>query len=443
MARRSEAKATLRRTTFEISREIEYFSEKELQRQVGHGKAWWPISLVKELVDNSLDACEVGEIRPEIEVEVNAEGFSVRDSGPGISPAVIEGSLDFLKRVSDKTFYVSPTRGQLGNALKVVWAAPYVAHGQGRVEVETGGCRHVIECSLDEIAQRPRVVHEVEQGHFVQNGTLVRVAWPDSATSEEGDTDDDGYHTYSGDPPTPQELVEGYAALNPHATLRLGDLRFRATDPGFQKWRCDEPTSAHWYTPATLRDLIAAYLVKERQDGRRRTVRELVSEFRGLSRSMKQKRAVEGLSRVYLQDLVEGGRLDDGAIVGLLERMKEQSKPVQPRALGAVGQDHLAKWMVAHADVAAESIKYHKAQGFQDGLPHIVEVALGVRNDDEAVRRVIYGMNWAPALVNPVRETAALLQEYRIDPHDPVVVVVHMVRPRWDFTDHGKSRVQL
>ena len=38
----------------------------------------------------------------------------------------LERSLDYLVRVSDKAHYVSPSRGQLGNALKCVWAAPYV-----------------------------------------------------------------------------------------------------------------------------------------------------------------------------------------------------------------------------------------------------------------------------------------------------------------------------
>ncbi len=36
----------------------------------------------------------------------------------------LAGSLDYDIRISDKTYYVSPTRGQQGNALKCIWAAP-------------------------------------------------------------------------------------------------------------------------------------------------------------------------------------------------------------------------------------------------------------------------------------------------------------------------------
>jgi DNA topoisomerase VI subunit B len=429
----------LARETFTISRETEFFTEKELEMQVGHGRDWWPVALIKELIDNALDACESAEVSPDIEIEVAEDGFAVADNGPGIPEEVIARSLDFMQRVSDKALYVSPTRGQLGNALKTVWAAPYVANGNGRVEVETGGRRHVIEVSLDEIAQRPQVSHTVQEGALVRNGTRVRVCWPDSGCLMGEAKDDDFYES----PPTARELVEGYAAFNPHATFRFSKLTFEATDPDSYKWRADELTSAHWYTPETLRSLIAGYIAREREGARARTVREFVSEFRGLSSTAKQKQATEGFSRTRLADLVEDGRFDDGAVGQLLARMQELSRPVKPAALGVIGQKHLAAWMVAHAGVALDSVEYGKKQGEHDGLPFVIEFAVGVRQDDNAGRRVLCGLNWAPALGTPVAELTSLLQEARVDPHDPVTMVLHIARPRFEFTDHGKGKVAL
>ena len=40
---------TLTRTTFQTSRLLEFFSEKELSRQIGFPKAQWPIALLKDL----------------------------------------------------------------------------------------------------------------------------------------------------------------------------------------------------------------------------------------------------------------------------------------------------------------------------------------------------------------------------------------------------------
>ena len=46
------------RSAFVTSRALDFFSEAELTRQFGHGRELWPLALVKELVDNSLDGCE-------------------------------------------------------------------------------------------------------------------------------------------------------------------------------------------------------------------------------------------------------------------------------------------------------------------------------------------------------------------------------------------------
>ena len=96
----------LKRLTFEVSRELEFFTEKELQMQIGHGRELWPVALLKELTDNGLDACETANVPPLIEVEIGDNAFGVRDNGPGLPQETLARSLNYLKRVSDKTFYV-------------------------------------------------------------------------------------------------------------------------------------------------------------------------------------------------------------------------------------------------------------------------------------------------------------------------------------------------
>ncbi len=271
----------LERTTFETSRLMEFFSEKELSMQIGHDRDRWPLALVKELVDNALDACEAAGVPPEITVTVDDHALSVADNGSGLPAATIERSLDYLVRVSDKNHYVSPTRGQLGNALKCVWAAPFVATGEeGRVEVHADGRRHVITVGLDRIAQSPALHHEVISDGLVRNGTLVKIHWPLIAgylRSPEG---------------TIKRMLTDFAAFNPHAAFAWHDERsgtIMASDPGWRKWRPAEPTSPHWYGAEQLRDLLAAYLIAERKEGAKaRTVREFVAEFRGLSGTAKQ-----------------------------------------------------------------------------------------------------------------------------------------------------------
>jgi DNA topoisomerase VI subunit B len=64
------ALATLERTTFRTSRLLEFCSRKELVAQTGHEPDAWPLVVLKELVDNALDACEEACVAPKIEVQV-------------------------------------------------------------------------------------------------------------------------------------------------------------------------------------------------------------------------------------------------------------------------------------------------------------------------------------------------------------------------------------
>ena len=66
---------------------------------------------------------------PEIEVEVDDTGISIRDNGDGIPPETVAGMLDFDKRVSSREAYRSLTRGAQGNAGKCLVGIPYVWSG--------------------------------------------------------------------------------------------------------------------------------------------------------------------------------------------------------------------------------------------------------------------------------------------------------------------------
>ncbi len=428
--------AELKRTVFETSRALEFFSEKELQMQLGHGRHMWPVALLKELLDNSLDACEAAGVPPEIEIAVDDDGFSVGDNGPGLPQATLEGSLNYLVRVSDKNYYISPTRGQMGNALKVIWAAPFVANDEGRVEVRSLGLHHVVDVSLDHLAQQPAISHSVEEDGLVKNGTFIRVHWPQSASLL--------FQPADSDFPSARTLIENYAAFNPHASFVFEGTTYRATAPSWRKWQPGNPTDPHWYARETLRDLMAAYIRKERDnEQKRRTVRAFVSEFRGLSSTAKQKQITDGLAGVYLDELVHDGDLHMPKVEQLLGGMQAATRPAQPEKLGMIGKDHLQSWMVRYAGVAEGSVIYKKELGTDGNMPFVIEVAFGVRQDDEDGLRLVMGLNWSPVLSIPIPQLSRILGHQRIDEHDPVTLVVHLARPRFEFVDRGKTRLQL
>jgi DNA topoisomerase VI subunit B len=96
----------LQRTTFETSRAAEYFDARQLSALVGVSQDEFASVCLKELVDNSLDACETAGVVPVVGVKVEREDdlirLSVSDNGPGIPAEVVRKVLDYNVRVSDK-----------------------------------------------------------------------------------------------------------------------------------------------------------------------------------------------------------------------------------------------------------------------------------------------------------------------------------------------------
>jgi DNA topoisomerase VI subunit B len=177
--------ARLTRTTFKTSRLLEFCTEKELVNQTGHDTYEWPLVILKELLDNALDACEEREIAPVIQVKVGDNQITVADNGPGIPTKTIEGVLDYSVRVSSREAYVAPDRGAQGNALKTLVAMPFVLSGEdeaGRVDITTGGERHEIVFAMDPIRQEPKVGRRVQPAQNVRTGTIFTVHWPQIAT---------------------------------------------------------------------------------------------------------------------------------------------------------------------------------------------------------------------------------------------------------------------
>ena len=170
------------RTTFTVSRAAEFFSEKELEMQMGAGRYHWLPMLLKELVDNALDACEGAGVVPFIKISTTHDTITVNDNGPGIPASTVEKSLDYLSRTSSNNLWISPTRGQLGNALKCLYAAGYVANGKGSVVITAQGVRHTITVGFDEIQQEPTLCHDTETVE-ASNGTSVQFLWSEKPFS--------------------------------------------------------------------------------------------------------------------------------------------------------------------------------------------------------------------------------------------------------------------
>jgi hypothetical protein len=468
----------LERTTFSRSRLLDFCSEKELVAQAGHPKEEWPLVILKEGMDNALDAIEEAGHSPEITVNVKPSEILIADNGPGLPAATIKKIIDYGIRVSSREAYVSTTRGAQGNALKCLLAMPFVLDGErGRVEIEANDTLHDLTFRVDKIRQEPVIDHPVAKIPDPSPGTRLRIHWPADRSTGCQDDEENSYE-WSRDKPSKilvgcrerfLQIVSDYTFLNPHLTLRLQwfdepEVLIERTNPAWLKWSPSWPTSAHWYQPEHLGNLIAAYVTHDADNGRVRLVREFVAEFKGLSASAKQRQVLEatGLSRSPMTDLVdhEAGELHMDRVAALLDAMKNNSKPVKQADLGLIGEDHLRR-RVEEAGGAMEFFRYKAVKNVtKDGLPYVMEMAFAPKKGaftpskrgewQWRARRRVTGVNWSPGITDPFRtlggecsSLASQLHQRMCGEHEQIILVLNLAQPRPRFTDRAKSAIVL
>ena len=432
---------TLERTTFRTSRLLEFCSRKELVAQTGHEPEEWPLVLLKELIDNALDACEEAGVAPEITVQVEPDMITVIDNGPGLPPQTVTDMLDFSSRVSSREAYVAPDRGAQGNALKTILAMPFVLDGTlGRVEIHARGLRHQLEFTVDALRQAPQIDHRQERGRckkrHLHHRAVAGISWLNAGRGRAA------VFTIC------RRLHLAQPASRAHHHLVRRALLVPATDPSWCKWRPSDPTCPHWYTPQHLERLIAAYLTHDDGRVRERTVREFVSEFRGLSGSQKQKAVLEaaGLQRAPLSDLCDGGAIDRGCRNAPAWRNGRSFSAGQARSARHHRQGPPAHRLEA-AGCEMASFQYKRVKGVELGLPWLIEAAFAWC-PEQTGRRLVTGVNWSPGIINPFRALGpfrqsldTVLSQQRADRDEPVMVLLHLACPRVEYTDRGKSAV--
>ena len=443
---RSRGRQASAREMFVTSREMDFFSEKELITQTGHNVEEWPLVFLKETIDNALDACDDVGTPPIIRIDADPTGISVSDNGPGLPESTLEAARNFSVRASSREAYIAPDRGAQGNALMTLVSMPRViADDDGELIVTAHGQRHAIRVRADPIAQRP--VIDVDRTAVETVGTTIEMRWLEQR-------DEDGYIVWPFDSLLPDQpdhddtsvrahqLIAGFALFNPHADFHVnwfGNVtEWRATDTKWRKWQPSDPTSAHWYDQESFCGLIAACIGRDRNRGVDRTVNKFLTIFDGLKGSAKRSEVLSALDmqRVRLSTLAD----DDGIIrdraAKLLRAVQDATTPVTPKRLGVIGSDHFRERM-SDLGIMSESFKHRNKLGTDEhGLPFVLEIVFGYCGDSELPRRTYAGVDWSAAIKIPFRSLGrrdgleAFLTELRAGPYEPIVYCAHLAHPR-------------
>ena len=405
------AGASLDRPLFVKGTASHYFSADELAKQAGVPWPSFAAMALKELVDNSADACERAGIAPQMALTIEAAGdeliLSVQDNGPGIPIAAVTKIADYTVVASTNIGHRAPTRGQQGNALPVVLALPRALGSDKPVIIEALGVHHEVRASVD-VGGNARVAHTMTE-RPTRPGTLVTLTIP--AHGQDLDA---------------LAWARNYALVNPHLRLAVKIRGFGAGDdestwhakrapsplseshdfyerlvdwPGqWQKWLPSYPTSPLWYRPEHLHELLCRQIATSPE----RTLQDFLQDFKGLTGRAKLQAICTAVPTIRrLGDLLEQpGFLDDpSSVAPLLRAMQaEATVCVKPEALGVIGAELIRQRWEAWYGITANRFWYRKKALGVDGIPVMIEVAVA---QTSVPGDVSFGLNFAVPFRDP------------------------------------------
>jgi len=267
--------------------------------------------VVKELMDNALDtgsSCEVDLLE-------DCSGFFIQDHGPGLDPAKVADLFSFRRPLKSTKLLRSPSRGALGNGLRVVAGAVLATSGKLRVST------------------RGQVLNLVPRTDGTTESEII------------GEYDGEGLRV---------EVQLGPDAGPINRNTLIWAYRARAFSGG-QYYR--GKTSPWWYTSTDFHELCLA--------AKSMTVRELVSQFDGCGSNPQLGQITNGFKGKQASAVTQ----DDAKI--LLSWMRMISKPVNPKRLGSCNNKGLEDALGYYA-IVTDTIKLESNSEVAE-IPYVVE----------------------------------------------------------------------
>ena len=399
------------------------------------------LTVVKEAVDNSLDACEEARILPEISVEIvemSPERFRiiVEDNGPGIVKKQIPNV--FARLLYGSKFHsMKQGRGQQGIGISAAVLYAQLTTGRpARIKsrIDAKHPAHYFELHLNTQTNEPQIVKDEEVQWKKEHGT--RIELDIEASYQKGDQSVDSY-------------MKETAIVNPHATFmytnpKAEQLIFaRASDKLPKEPQEIKP---HPYgvelgimlkmIRATESRTLQSFLMNEFSRVGSQTAKEICSNA-GLTTDMKPRE----LELAHVEKLMEG-----------VKKTKIIAPPTD--CIVPIGEELLEKGL--RKEVAAEFYtSVTRSPEVYRGIPFVVEVALaygGQQPGDQAVR-VLRFANRVPLLYQQSACSAfksvtqtnwkpyGMQQSGGNPPVGPLTVIVHLASVWPPFTSEAKEAI--
>jgi hypothetical protein len=461
---------------FSYNREYDYIRLEGLYRATGRPAHEWDFYIVKELIDNALDADEVlwysdSKLFPTISISMEYIPVPPPQSQQLIIR--VKNRAQFpIKRIanifatqwytSDKSFFKGITRGALGNALKTLLGIPYALHNRVAedwvpdlkpLSICSGAVEYLPRYIIDPVTRTIRFECQEKPCPLV-TGTVISV----------------GLDYFVQERPRIvaeiEILAQQYALCNPHAKFhwivelqnQVREITHTAQADWAQKYRSLAPVQ--WYSLAGFKDLLGALQRRHMSTigSSLLPVQTVCLNFPGFNDSSSMGQRGSLTIRSVMQDVGQNSftpeDINSPFAKSLYAAIGKHSPAFQASQLGCIGQERIQSQLSKNLPVTGRIHYAFAANGEDPSTPFVIEVAVAYLHSKK--RQVWTALNFSPTYNDPflsrwfyppqqpeeaVLGLRGLLDTYSIREEAHFLLFLHLICPNIEHNEFSKTEI--
>jgi DNA topoisomerase VI subunit B len=458
---------------FSFNREFDFVRLDGLRRATGQPAHEWDIYIIKELIDNALDADEslwsknlqhFPSVQIDIEYipiqELKSQQVYIKVSNRNIFPVhLIQDIFSTQWYTSRKAFLKGLSRGALGNALKTLLGIPYALRHRVASDWNPELKPMSILCNekeylprflVDSTAQNIKCECEEKSGKSIE-GTVISIGL-DNFLQE--------------NPRTLKEikiLAEQYHICNPHVqfnwTVEIGEQEWEQEYVANYQWsnKFKEIAPIQWYQLDAFQNLLNALYRQEKQD---LSVVQICDIFAGLRADKTRQIQVSNIINEFGQEKLSQFELEGQVTIRLYKLLSSYSPSFKSDQLGFLGKEYIQMKLTEILPIEGE-IFYEKTTDVGDdpNIPFVIEVAVAALKKSEIQdnKRLVYtSVNFSPTYADPFQRRwlqlpsqtdqnvlglRGFLEAYGLSEEAPIIFFLHLVCPNVEHNEFSKTDI--
>lgn len=460
---------------FSFNREYDFIRLEGLYRATGRPAHEWDIYILKELIDNALDADEFlwrhdAQQAPLLHISIEyisvpppqCQQLLVRVRNREMFP--VQQVYDIFATqwyTSRKAFIKGLTRGALGNALKTLLGIPYTLHNRVAddwkpdlkpLSICCNGTEYLPRYIVDPIAQTICLECETKPCKPV-SGTIISVGL-DYFVQEIPRTLADI-----------QVLAQQYHICNPHAEFhwsveiahQVWEKEYLPQSGWANKFR--ERAPVRWYSLTDFKDLLGA-LYRQRsvkEEAQKLPLKTVCAYFSGfnLANAGHDETTVTRIMQDVGRDHFTTADIESPVAKMLYTALCQYSPPFHSLQLGAIGQEHIRTMLAEYFPLEGKLHYAIMTDADNDpNMPFVIEAAVAFLT--EGKRQLWTAINfsptyndpflsrWLPAPVQPnelVLGLRGLLDAYNFREDSPMILFMHLICPNIEHNEFSKTDI--